>query len=159
MTRINGKDIVNFVRPLGATTEALYIKSSTENTHSIENELIDEQTKDGRIVDYGQNSESFEFTAFGERNDPGQMAIIDAIRNKEVLEYWQVDRVKNDQDSYDALFAQVVVESVEETNGDSFQELSGTLQVIGEAQKGTVTTLPAMPSSSQYPFEEPSATV
>ncbi|POZ56252.1 hypothetical protein LYSIN_01035 [Lysinibacillus sphaericus] len=145
----NGKDTVLIVQlATNALGEDGYlIGHLTENSHSIENELVDEQTKFGRILAYGQSSESFEVTMFGDKTDPGQKAILDAIRNKVQLKVWQVDlnTVKNDanEDVHDAIFAYTLVESVEISNpGDNFQEISSTLQVIGESKPGQLPKLP-----------------
>ncbi|WP_342533997.1 phage major tail protein, TP901-1 family [Lysinibacillus sp. FSL M8-0337] len=159
----NGKDTVLLVQlATNALGEDGYlIGHLTENSHSMENELVDEQTKFGRIVAYGQSSESFEVTMFGDKTDPGQKAILDAIRNKVQLKVWEVDlnTVKNDagEDVHDSIFAYTLVESVEKSNpGDNFQEVSGTLQVIGESKTGQ---LPKLPNSviefATYGFEAP----
>ncbi|MGE7940623.1 phage major tail protein, TP901-1 family [Lysinibacillus xylanilyticus] len=159
----NGKDTVLLVQ---LATNALgedgfLIGHLTENTHSMENELVDEQTKFGRIVAYGQSSESFEVTMFGDKNDPGQKAILDAIRKKVQLKVWEVDLnvVKNDtdEDVHNAIFAYTLVESVEKSSpGDSFQEISGTLQVIGESKEGQLPKLPdSVREFATYGFEAP----
>lgn len=79
-----GKDTILLVQSTDAALAAkgLLIGNLTENSYSIENDVLDESTKFGRIVGYGQNSESFELTAYGETGDPGQKAILDAIKNK-----------------------------------------------------------------------------
>ncbi|MFF2174971.1 phage major tail protein, TP901-1 family [Lysinibacillus sp. NPDC058147] len=159
----NGKDTVLLVQ---LATNALgedgfLIGHLTENSHSMENELVDEQTKFGRIVAYGQSSESFEVTMFGDKNDPGQKAILDAIRKKVQLKVWEVDlnTVKNeaDEEVHDAIFAYTLVESVEKSNpGDNFQEISGTLQVIGESKEGQLPKLPdSVIEFATYGFEAP----
>uniref|UniRef100_UPI00201C3304 phage major tail protein, TP901-1 family n=1 Tax=Bacillus velezensis TaxID=492670 RepID=UPI00201C3304 len=76
-------------------------------------ELVDEQTKFGRILAYGQSSESFEITAYGDKNDPGQKAILDAIRDEKQLKGWEVDLKVKDDDAHDANFAYTLFESVE----------------------------------------------
>lgn len=159
----NGKDTVLLVQ---IATNALgedgfLIGHLTENSHSIENELVDEQTKFGRILAYGQSSESFEVTMFGDKNDPGQKAILDAIRKEVQLKVWEVDLnvVKNDEgeDVHDAIFAYTLVESVEKSSpGDSFQEISGTLQVIGKSKEGQLPKLPdSVIEFATYGFELP----
>lgn len=158
---INGKDTILLVQAEGATDGGLVVAELTENSYSIENELIDEMTKMGRILAYGQNSESFEITAYGKKADPGQKAILDAIKNKTKLKVWEVNTVKNGTDTYDATFAICVVESVEKSNPtDNFQEVSATLQVEGSSVEGTLTTLPAgVTNANDYVFEAPDAAV
>ncbi|OMC86929.1 phage major tail protein, TP901-1 family [Viridibacillus sp. FSL H7-0596] len=159
----NGKDTVLLVQSAKAAlgTDGFMIGNLTDNTHSMENELSDEKTKFGRILAYGDNSESFEITCFGDKNDPGQKAISDAIRNKEQLKIWEVDlnTVENPTgvEVHDALFAYVLVESVEKSNPqEGFQELSATVQVIGQSQKGQLPKLPVeIIDFAKYGFEKP----
>lgn len=152
---VSGKDKHLFIQPVDDDTGALVIANLTENTHSIENELMDEQTKMQRIVEYGQNSESFEITAYGEKGDPGQQAVLSAIRNKKKLKVWEVD--VTGEGPYDATFANVVVESVEKTSAsDSFEEVSATFQVDGNSAEGDFTELPSgFETASAITFEEP----
>lgn len=159
----NGKDTVLLVQ---LATNALgedgfLIGHLTDNNHSMENELVDEQTKFGRILAYGQSSEAFEATMYGDKKDSGQKAILDAIRKKVQLKVWEVDLnvVQNDEgeDVHDAIFAYTLVESVEKSNpGDNFQEISSTLQVIGESKEGHLPKLPdSVIEFATYGFEVP----
>lgn len=155
---IDGKDIITLVQPVNASDGGLVVANLTENTHTIENELIDEQTKFGRVLGYGQTSESMEITCYGDENDPGQKAIIDAIRNKERIKIWEVNRIPNDDGTYDAVFAYGFVESVEKSSAqDGFMEISATVQIEKQSQEGTLTSLPpeAFPDGASYDFEEP----
>jgi len=158
----NGKDTILLVQPVDATIGdvGLVVAEQTEGTHSIENELIDETSKMGRILAYGQNSESFELTAYGVKGDPGQKAVLNAIRQKKKLKVWEVDLVANAEGTYDAVFAYCLVESVEvSTPGDNFEEVSATLQVEGESVPGVLTTLPeGATSKANYEFETPGET-
>ncbi|MRX54845.1 phage major tail protein, TP901-1 family [Bacillus idriensis] len=155
----NGKDTILLVQSTDAALAAagLLIGNLTENTYSIENEILDESTKFGRIVGYGQNSESFEFTAYGETGDPGQKAVLDAIKNKKQLKVWEVDINLNDAGKHDAVFAYTIVESVERSAPqDGFVEVSATVQVIGDSQEGEINALPAeLIEFARYGFEAP----
>ncbi|NRG44836.1 phage major tail protein, TP901-1 family [Bacillus sp. CRN 9] len=158
----NGKDTLLLVQPEDATigTDALVVAEQTEGSYSIENELVDEQSKMGRILAYGSNSESFELTSYGVKNDPGQMAVLEAIKKKKRLKVWEVDIVPNAEGTYDATFAYCLVESVEKSSpGDNFIELSATLQVEGESVEGVLTTLPeGIANAKKIEFEEPGET-
>jgi TP901-1 family phage major tail protein len=159
----SGKDTILLIQPEDATTgsDALVVAKQTEGTYSIENELIDEQTKMGRILAYGQNSESFEVTCYGEKGDPGQMAILSAIKEMVRLKVWEVDLIPNAEGKYDAVFAYCLVESVEkESPGDGFVELSATLQVEGKSVEGTLDKLPegAVQKANVTDFERPGET-
>ncbi len=157
----SGKNTILLVQPIDAAagTEGLIVANLTENSYSIENELIDEMTKMGRILAYGENSESFELTAYGKKGDPGQEAILKAIKQKKKLKVWEVDLEKNDTGAYDATFAICLVESAEKSAPtDGFLEVSATLQVEGASVEGELTTLPAMATDTPYDFETPGET-
>jgi TP901-1 family phage major tail protein len=156
-----GKNTILLVQPIDAVigSEGLLVANLTENSYSIENDIIDEKTKMGRIVEYGDNNESFEMTAYGKKGDPGQQAVLDAIKKKKKLKVWEVDTVANASGLYDATFAICVVESVDkDAPGDGFREVSATLQVDGESVEGELTTLPAAATQTPYDFETPGET-
>lgn len=154
-----GKDTLLLVQSTDAAlaAEGYLIGNLTENSYSIENDVLDESTKFGRIVGYGQNSESFEFTAYGERGDAGQKAVLDAIKNKKQLKVWEVDVNLNESGEHEAVFAYTIVESVEKSSPqDGFEEVSATVQVIGATQEGTIPALPAeLLDFAKYGFEAP----
>lgn len=157
MNPTSGIDLLYLVQRANDTNGALVPGLQTEGTHTDENELMDEQTKSGRVLAYGNDTESFEITLFAVRGDEGQKAIEDAKRNKEELKVWEVDTKKNTNESYDARFAYCLVESIEKENAsDGFVEMSVTLQVRGTSQKGELTDLPAgAVEAAQYQFEQP----
>lgn len=157
----SGKNTILLVQPIDNTLgdPGLLVANLTENSYSIENELIDEMTKMGRILAYGENSESFELTAYGKKKDPGQMAIMNAIKQKKKLKVWEVDLEKNANEAYDATYAICLVESAETSSPtDGFKELSATLQVEGSSVEGELLTIPAAASEAPYAFETPGET-
>ncbi|MGE8037828.1 phage major tail protein, TP901-1 family [Lysinibacillus sp. NPDC093692] len=155
----SGKDTILMVQlataALGA--DGFLLGNLTENSRSKENELVDEQTKFGRILAYGQSSESFEATMFGDKNDPGQKAVADAIDNEVQLKVWEIDLNLNANGKHDTIFAYTLVENVEYSSpGDGFQELSTTLQVIGKSKKDELDPLPPeVIEFATYGFEAP----
>ncbi|MEH6941527.1 phage major tail protein, TP901-1 family [Bacillus sp. JJ722] len=155
----SGKDTILLVQPHDAAigTDGFIIGNLTDNNYSIENEIVDEQTKFGRIVAYGPNSEAFELTCYGQTGDPGQVAVLNAIRKKKQLKVWEVDLNLKENDMHHALFAYTIVESVgKESPQDGFQEISATLQVLGEAQEGELPKLPdSVIEFARYGFEKP----
>ena len=70
---------------------------------------------------------------------------------------WEVDVTLDETDKHDALFAYVIVESAERSNAqDGYEEISGTFQVYGKAQKGKIDKLPLeVIEFGQYGFEKP----
>lgn len=157
-----GKDTVLLVQADDAVlgSQAHIVMGLTENSYSIENDVLDESTKFGRIVGYGQSNESFELTAYGEKGDPGQKVILDAIRNKKQVKLWEADLNLTDGGEHDAVFAYCIVESVEKSYPqDGFMEVSATLQVIGSTAPGTIPALPLEAIEfAKYGFEAPGET-
>lgn len=155
----SGKNTILLVQAEGATDGGLLVANLTENSYSIENEIIDEMTKMGRIVEYGENSESFELTAYGKKDDPGQLAILNAIKNKTKLKVWEVDLEQNGSGKYDATFAICIVESAEKSAPtDGFLEVTATLQVTGSTVEGELDAVPAGATEVPYDFEAPVTT-
>lgn len=156
-----GSDIVYMVQledaPVGEAAKML--AEQTEGTYSIENELIDEQTKFGRRLGYGNNSESFEVTMYFDRS-AGQNDILTAIKKKKRLKIWEVDLNKEESGEYPALFAYGLVESMEKgSETDSYVEYSGTIQVDGESAEGTLVEEDVqMPENATVAFETPGET-
>lgn len=156
-----GKDTILLFQSTDAAvgTDAYVMGNSTEHSHSIETDMVDETTKFGRIVGYGANSESFEFTAYAEKGDPGQKAVLDAIRKKKQIKVWEVDLNPSVDGTHESLFAYGIVESIEKSAGDSFVEFSGTIQVIGESVEGPFPALPPeVIEFARYGFEAPGET-
>lgn len=155
----NGKDTILLIQEIDAEygDAAVVVANQTESTYAIENDVKDEQTKFGRVVGYGNNSESYEYAAYGERNDPGQMGIFRAIEERKHLKLWEIDVSLDAQNQHDAMFAYVIVESAERSNAqDGYEEISGTFQVYGKAQRGKIDKLPlAVIEFGQYGFEKP----
>jgi TP901-1 family phage major tail protein len=155
----NAKDSILLIQATDAplASAASVIGNLTENSYSIENEITDEKTKFGRLVGYGQNSESFEFSAYVETGDAGQAAILSAIKNKKQIKVWEVDLNLNATGKHVANFGYCIVESVEKSaSQEGFVEYSGTMQVIGETQPGELTALPAeVIEFAKYGFETP----
>ncbi|MDZ5711662.1 phage major tail protein, TP901-1 family [Jeotgalibacillus haloalkalitolerans] len=132
----------------------------TEHSHSKENELQSEQTKFGRIVVYGNSSESFDITAYHETSDAGQNAVVEALDNEEQIKLWEINTELNENGKHDALFAYCLVENTEKSSPtDGFEELTSTLQVYGKSQKGELDPLPPeVIEFAQYGFETPGET-
>ena len=154
-----GKDSILLVQSTSAAlgADGYVIGNSTEHSHSMENELVDENTKFGRVLGYGQTTESFEITAYGDTKDPGQKALLDGIRLKKQVKLWEVDLNLNENGMHNTLFAIVLIESVEKSAPqDGFVEVSSTVQVIGNSVEGEIPALPQeMIEFAQYGFEAP----
>lgn len=159
---INGKDIIYLVQAIDATigSDALVPGFQTEGTWGREKELVDEQTKSGRVVAPGGKSESFELTLYAADGDAGQLAIEEAYDNDQDIKVWRTNLQLNANGKHDARFAVAVIESLEMSEPtDGFVEMSVTLQVQGASQKGELAPLPAdLIDAAQYAFETPGQT-
>lgn len=155
----NGRETILLVQPTDAAlgSDALVLANQTEHTHSYGRELADEQTKFGRVLSYGNLSETFEITCYGEKNDPGQKAILDAIKKGKQIKIWEVDINLNENGKHDAAFAYALVESAEKSMpSDGFEEVTATVQVIFETQEGELDPLPdEVLEFGKYGFEAP----
>lgn len=143
---------------LGA--DALVLGYLTEHTHNISNEIANEATKSGRVKDYGDNDESFDTTSYVEKGDKGQLAVKNAIRKKKKLKLWEVDINLNANGQHEATFAYVIAESYEKSSpAEGFEEISSTMQVIGESVEGELPPLPdSVIQFGKYGFEVPGET-
>ncbi|MGG3573409.1 phage major tail protein, TP901-1 family [Bacillus gobiensis] len=157
-----GRNSILMVQEIDAIigSDAFVLGYVTEHSHSISNEIANEATKSGRVKDYGDNDESFDTTMYVEKGDSGQNAIKQGIKQKKKLKLWEVDINKNANGQHNATFAYVVAESYEKSSpSDGFEEISSTLQVIGESQEGELPPLPPeVIEFGKYGFETPGET-
>ncbi|KIL46156.1 phage major tail protein, TP901-1 family [Jeotgalibacillus campisalis] len=157
-----GKDIIYLVQRVTAAIGAppLAIGHQTEGNHNREQSMVDEQTKFGRVLGYGPKSETFELTFYSEVGDNGQTALEDAYDNEETLKVWRVNTKLNANDKHDARFAYTIIENIESSEPtDGFVEVSTSLPVMLQSQKGELPELPAdLIQFAQYGFEAPGET-
>lgn len=155
----NGKDFIFLVQSTDAKlgSNALVIANQTDGSHSRSRELSDEQTKFGRVLGYGNLTETMELTCYGQTGDPGQMAVINAILEGKQIKVWKVNTVLNANGKHDADFAYGLVESAEESYPtEGFAEVTATIQVIGQSVKGELDPLPLeVIEFGRYGFEAP----
>lgn len=161
---IQGKDILYLIQSVDAKLGAspLFPAFQTDGSFSWENDLFDEQTKNGRVLGYGGDSESIEFTYYGRQGDAGQEAIETAIEKKQQMKVWRVNRNKNADGKFDARFAYVLIESREYNDGaDGSVEISISTQVLGLSKKGVIDSLPdeiLNAANGGYEFQAPGET-
>ena len=155
----NGKDTILLIQSATAALgeSAFVIAQQTDLSHSIETEMSDEKTKFGRVVAPGTTSESFELTAYGDSGDKGQELIFEAVQKGAQIKVWKVDLVLNKNGKHNATFAYGYFESADEKAGtEGFVEVSGTIQVLGQSQKGELDPLPIeVIEFGKYGFEKP----
>lgn len=161
MTR-SGKKSILMVQLEDAVigSDAFVLGHLTEHTHAIENEILNEASKFGRIKEYGENDENFDTTMYVEKGDAGQQGIKQGIKKKKKVKLWEVDTELNENGAHDTVFAYCIVENYEKSSpGDGLEEISSTLQVVGESQDGELPELPPeVIDFAQYGFETPGET-
>jgi TP901-1 family phage major tail protein len=159
---MSGKKVIYLVQAANAPigSEALLPAHQTEGTWNREHEMVDEQTKSGRVVGYGSKSETFELTLYAEQGDEGQEAIEWTYDNEEQLKVWRVEIDLNANGKHNARFGYTIIENIETSEPtDGFVEMSTTLPVIGQTVKGELDPLPAeLIEAAMYEFETPGET-
>jgi TP901-1 family phage major tail protein len=159
---IHGKKIIYLVQAVNATigSDALVPGFQTEGSWAREKELIDEQTKSGRVVAPGGKSENIELTLYAADGDAGQQAIDEAYDTDQDIKVWRVNLNLNANGKHDARFGLAVIENLDMSEPtDGFVEMSTTLQIQNSSQKGEIEPLPAsVLEAAQYAFETPGQT-
>ncbi len=148
---------------LGA--EGIVVGDITEGGHTITNEIVDKIRGGKTDRDYGAHAEEVTFTANRVEGDVGQEALDDAIRNKEQIKIWLIDkRVKEvtidaaQVDGHDAVFGYSVVSEISKSFDDEEDTIEHTLAIKVETAKGALPKLPDVvlnPSTAAIDFEAP----
>jgi TP901-1 family phage major tail protein len=152
---ISGKSIIYLLQIPGE--ETLLPAYQTEGSWNREKELIDEQTKSGRVVGSGVNSETIELTFYAGQDDEGQEAIERAYDEDLEVKIWRVDTNLNATSKHNARFAMAIIESLEMSDPtEGFVEGSVSFPVLGKSVKGELDPLPAglIEAASAYAFEQ-----
>ena len=152
---ISGKSIIYLLQIPGE--ETLLPAYQTEGSWNREKELIDEQTKSGRIVGSGTNSETIELTFYAGQDDEGQEAIERAYDEDLEVKIWRVDTKLNATNKHNARFAMAIIESMELSDPtEGFVEGTVSFPVLGQSVKGELDPLPAglIEAASAYAFEQ-----
>ena len=152
---ISGKSIIYLIQVPGSTT--LLPAYQTEGSWNREKELIDEQTKSGRVVGSGANSETIELTFYAGEGDAGQDAIEEAYDDDLEVKIWRVNTKLNATNKHDARFAMAIIENLEMSDpAEGFVEGSVSFPVLGKSVKGELNPLPAglIEAATAYAFEQ-----
>ncbi|MFT8362906.1 MAG: phage major tail protein, TP901-1 family [Sporolactobacillus sp.] len=160
-TPISGKQKIFLFQSQDAAigSDALFPGFQTDGTWTIEGDLADEQTKNGRVLGYAQHEESGDVDLYLSEDDDGQSLLEDARKNQKILKCWNVELIKNANGKYNARFAYILIESYEEKQAsDGFVEVSIKFQVIGKSQDGEIDLDDEFVEMAQYAFETPGET-
>jgi TP901-1 family phage major tail protein len=159
---LSGKKIIFLVQDPDAVvgSDAAYPGFQTDGTWTYEGDLADEQTKNGRVLEYAQDQESGDISMFmSETDDGGQKLLKTARKQHKKVKIWKVNVNANANGKHDATFAYVLIESYEESlASDGFVEVSVSFQVIGQSKDGEIDLDPEIIALSQYAFETPGET-
>lgn len=160
MTTVSkGQKTVLFFQKLNdATTDGNKLRLAFQTDHSLsrERESIEEATKDGTLKDTGNESASFDITAYVSRDDATHKLVKDAYTNDELIQVWEVDiTTPMESGKYPALYAQGKFTNYNTSSSvDGYTELSTTFAVNLTPQDGEVTLTPDQFSAVQYAFHD-----
>lgn len=143
---IKGKKIWYFTQAVTAPvgSPAIYPAYQTEGTTTLGGDNIDEQTKQGRVIEKSTDEHSIELTQYFAPDDEGVDEVIKAKKNGNSLKVWRVvvdESVaveEGDHKAYPAMFGYGMPDEVELSDStDDLLEVSYTLNIIGQLQDGT----------------------
>jgi TP901-1 family phage major tail protein len=158
---VSGKKIIFLFQDTSAPvgSDALFPGFQTDGSHDYAGDLADEQTKNGRVLEYAQDEESADMTFFMSADDDGQKLLKDARKNHKKLKMWEVNVDANANGKHDATFAHVLIEEFNPSfPSDGFAECDVSIQVQGQSQDGEMDLDPEVVELAQYAFETPGET-
>lgn len=115
-------------------SEGYLVAETSEGEHNVQNELKEKPTAGRMDYDYGVTSEELNFTHNKIPGDKGQQQFLTAIKNKEQIRVWKIDKRKTEQ-GYPADFAYTVVEEF----GNSFDDEEDTIEVTLKVKFNTAS--------------------
>lgn len=151
--------------PLGS--EATLPAYQTEGGMSLGGEMIDEQTKQGRILEKSTDEHSIELTQYFVAKDPAISLVEDAQMNGTSVKVWRVvaDESASEEGevgskNYPAHFGYGMIEEIDSSEGEGFVELSYTLNIVGSLKKGMypLTDEDVAMIESVYEYQNPGET-
>lgn len=168
-TPIRGNRVWYFVQgidePIGS--EATLPAYQTDGGMTLGGEMIDEQTKQGRILEKESDEHSVELTQYFVAGDPSIKIVEDAQNSGDSVKVWRVVADKSAAEegepgskTYPAHFGYGKVEDLETTEGEGFVEVSYTLNIVGALKRGrhALTDEDLAMIESVYEYQEPGET-
>lgn len=165
---LTGKKVLYFIQsihePIGSP--ALLPAWQTEGTTTYGGDMVDEQTKSGRILAKGTDEHSIELTQYYAPLDPSIKIIKDSKKKGESVKVWRVEVDKTlaveeeEYKVYPAEFGFGLVDELELSDGEDFVEASYTLNIVGTLKEGTfpLTDEDLAMLESVYKFQRPGET-
>lgn len=128
--------------PLGSS--ATLPAYQTEGTMTLGGEDVDEQTKQGRLIQKSSDEHSIELTQYFAPTDPALKMLEDAKLEGHSIKVWrvvvgdkgEVGEGELDSKLYPAYFGYGRPEEIEYSDGEGWTEVSYTLNIVGALKKG-----------------------
>lgn len=159
---MNANDLVVMVLPASAPleSEAWAVGDFTEGEHKISNEVRENVRSGLKDHGYGVTEEEVTFAMNDITSDKGQKAFQDAIKKKEQLRFWIVEKaLMADGQNHNSTFGYSVVEEHSRSWDDEEGTREVTLKVKFNTAEGPFPKLPESilnPSSAiEVKFEKP----
>ncbi len=150
---MNASDLVVMVLPVSQplASAAWAVGDFTEGSHKISNEVRESVRSGLKDFDYGVTEEEVGFTMNQVTSDKGQKAFKDAIRNKEQLRVWIVEKaLLADGQNHNSTFFYAINEELE----DGWDDEEGTREVTLKVKLNSAEGLfPKLPDAILNPSE------
>lgn len=143
---VRGFRVWYFIQAIDAEigSEAILPAFQTSGSTTIGGDNIDEQTKQGRIIQKSTNEDSIELEQYFTPSDPASQIIKEAKRSGASVKVWRVVVDENsaeegeepDTKLYPAEFGYGIPDELSYDDGDDLVSVSYTLNIIGSLQDG-----------------------
>lgn len=142
---LNAKRVWYFLQSVDAPIDspALLPAFQTEGTTTYGGDVIDEQTKMGRIIQKSTDEQNIDLTQYFVSGDESIDIIKKSKTEGKSVKVWRVEVdesqavVEGDHNAYPAEFGYGLVDELELSDGDDFVEASYTLNIVGTLREGT----------------------
>ncbi|MEX5937138.1 phage tail protein [Mammaliicoccus sciuri] len=140
-------------------SEGYLVAELKEGEYNVSNELKEKPVAGKMDYDYSVTSEEYTFTNDKIPGDKGQEQFLTAIKKKEQIRVWRIEKKKYEE-GYKSEFAYTVVEEYGNSFDDEEDTIEVTLKVKFNTAKGVFENLPASwldPSAAapKVEFEKP----
>lgn len=142
---VKGRRVWYFIQAVDAPigSEAILPAFQTDGNTTLGGDNIDEQTKQGRIVQKSTDEQSVELTQYFVPEDPAQFVLKDAKETGKSVKVWRVvvdensaEDGENGVSTYPAQFGYGKPGEISYGDGEDLTELTYDLQIIGHLQDG-----------------------
>ncbi|TLQ06064.1 phage major tail protein, TP901-1 family [Marinilactibacillus psychrotolerans] len=147
-------------------SDAILPAFQTEGGTTLGGDNIDEQTKQGRIIQKSTDEQSVDLTQYFVPSDPASQVIEQAKVQGLSVKVWRVVIDENsaegeeEEKTYPAKFGYGLPEEIEYSDGEDLVEISYTLQIVGRLQDGRfpLTDEDVAVIENMYDYQNPGET-